>query len=167
MDDRTISRNFIEICQEYSHIYVGVIRKGCDFMALNIGRVLFLRGTATGGTAPIKFAPTDAVLLTNPEEGAFEPVTDDISYTIKTGTARKQLVMTDGAKLATGYMPVAATNGRLVNVTPQAHEADLKANYVAGELDSEAEIITAINATNTTVNSIIAKLEALKLFATS
>lgn len=49
----------------------------------------------------------------------------------------------------------------------QTHEAALKVNYTAGDLDSEAEIITALNATNTKINSIITKLEALNLFAES
>lgn len=49
----------------------------------------------------------------------------------------------------------------------QAHEAALKVNYATGDLDSEAEIIAALNATNTKINSIITKLEALNLFATS
>jgi len=34
-------------------------------------------------------------------------------------------------------------------------------------LDSEAEVIAAINATNTTVNSLISKLETLGLLETS
>jgi hypothetical protein len=51
--------------------------------------------------------------------------------------------------------------------SPEAHETALKANYAAGELDSEAEVIAAINATNTTVNSLISKLETLGLLETS
>jgi len=49
----------------------------------------------------------------------------------------------------------------------QVHETPLKTDYTAGDLDSEAEIISAINATNTTINSIITKLEALGLFEDS
>lgn len=72
-------------------------------------------GTATAGTAPTKWTPVGAVLNTLPEIGAFEPVTDDISYTIATGTARKQLVMTDGSNLTDGYLFEAHTNGRAIN----------------------------------------------------
>jgi hypothetical protein len=50
------------------------------------------------------------------------------------------------------------------NFTQQTHETALKTDYTTGDLDSEAEIISAINATNTTVNSIITKLENLGLF---
>jgi hypothetical protein len=76
-------------------------------------------------------------------------------------------VLDDGARLISGKIPVATTNGRLVDLTAQAHEADAKANYAAGELDTEAEIITAINAANTTLNNLLAKLETLKLLAAS
>jgi hypothetical protein len=72
-------------------------------------------GTATAGTAPTKWTPVGAVLNTNPEIGAWEPVTDDISYTIATGTARKQIVMTDGTLLTATRVPFAGTNGRLVD----------------------------------------------------
>jgi hypothetical protein len=72
-------------------------------------------GTATAGTAALKFTPATSVLLTAPEIGAFEPVTDDISYTINTGTARKQLVMTDGTLLVSTRVPYCGTNGRLLS----------------------------------------------------
>jgi hypothetical protein len=85
-------------------------------------------GTATAGTAPTKWTPTGAVLLTTPEEGAWEPVNDDISYTIKTGTARKQIVMTDGSVLTSGKIPIASNNGRLIDVTPQTELTDELAN---------------------------------------
>lgn len=52
-------------------------------------------------------------------------------------------------------------------LTPQAHEADAKTDYTTGDLDTEAEIIAAFNATNGKINSIIAKLEALGLLASS
>ncbi len=38
--------------------------------------------------------------------------------------------------------------------------SDLKSNYAAGELDSEAKIIVAINATNTRINQILAKIRS-------
>ena len=47
----------------------------------------------------------------------------------------------------------------------QAHIADLNAAYAAGDLDIEAEIITAINATNAKINAILAMLEAHGLVA--
>jgi len=48
-----------------------------------------------------------------------------------------------------------------------AHITDAKADYTTGDLDTEAETISAINATNVTVNSILAILESHKLTAAS
>lgn len=50
---------------------------------------------------------------------------------------------------------------------PQTHVADAKVDYEAGDLDTEAEVIEAINATNTILNSILATLEACGLHAES
>lgn len=119
-------------------------------------------GTAAANTAPLKL--TSGTLNTSPEAGAIEFSTDDLYATITTGTARKGIVLNDGSNLTSGYIPIATTNGRLVDVTPQAHETALKTDYTTGDLDTEAKIISAINATNTTINSIITKLESLKLF---
>ena len=44
---------------------------------------------------------------------------------------------------------------------PEANITDAKTDYEAGDLDSEAEIITALNSTNTTINEILAALESL------
>ena len=51
-------------------------------------------GTATAGTAPLKFVPVGAVANTTPEVGAFEPVGDTLLYTIPTGTERKTIAFT-------------------------------------------------------------------------
>jgi len=52
-------------------------------------------------------------------------------------------------------------------VAQQANIADAKVDYTTGDLDSEAEIISAFNTTNTKINSLIAILEAFGLSATS
>lgn len=44
--------------------------------------------------------------------------------------------------------------------TKSNHIANAKVNYTTGDLDIEAEIIAAINATNTTINAILTALEA-------
>lgn len=122
-------------------------------------------GTATANTAPLKF--TSGVLNTTPEAGALEFVTDNLTFVITTGTSRKGIVLDDGARLTSGKIPVATTNGRLVDLTAQAHEADAKTDYTTGDLDTEDEIITALNATNSKINALLVKLENLKLLATS
>lgn len=52
-------------------------------------------------------------------------------------------------------------------VVPQSHIADAKTDYTTGDLDIEAEQITAFNSTNGTINSILAVLEKAGLVATS
>lgn len=71
-------------------------------------------GTATANTAPLKFTQSSAALLTTPEAGAVEALTDKLYYTINTGTARKEVTLNDAA-LTPGTMPVATTNGRLTD----------------------------------------------------
>lgn len=41
----------------------------------------------------------------------------------------------------------------------------LKVNYTTGDLDIEAEVIAAVNATNTRINAIVAALEGIGVFA--
>jgi hypothetical protein len=72
----------------------------------------FAAGTATASTAPLKF--TSGTLLTTPEAGAVEFLTDKFYGTITTGAARKELALVDAA-LTSGKFPVATTNGRLVD----------------------------------------------------
>jgi hypothetical protein len=51
--------------------------------------------------------------------------------------------------------------------TDSAHIADADTSYTTGDLDTEAEIITAVNATNTTLNAVLVVLESHGLTATS
>lgn len=69
-------------------------------------------GSATASTAPLKF--TSGTSLTTEEAGAMEFTTDDLFFTITTGTARKRLVMADPVGgLTSGQVAYATTNGRL------------------------------------------------------
>lgn len=47
------------------------------------------------------------------------------------------------------------------------HVTALKTNYTTGDLDTEAEIITAINAQNVRINLIMSALEGVGIFAKS
>ncbi len=79
--------------------------------------VLHLKaGTSTASTAPLKFTVAGAALLTAPEVGVLEPFSDDLWYTISTGTARKSVVLTDGFVLTATRVPFATTNGRLTDI---------------------------------------------------
>src|SRR6185369_3353684 len=57
-------------------------------------------GTATAGTAPLKF--TSGTLLTAAEAGAMEFNTDTLYFTITTGTVRKKVAIYDDASGSTG-----------------------------------------------------------------
>lgn len=51
--------------------------------------------------------------------------------------------------------------------TQAAHIADAKADYTTGDLDTEAEIIAALNAANAKLNSVLAALEGVGILASS
>ena len=86
------------------------------FQPTTINSIITNAGTST--RSPFKFTPvTIANLKATPVFGDFEASTDDLHYTISTGTARKTVVLADSA-LTSGFMPIATTNGRLINITP-------------------------------------------------
>lgn len=71
-------------------------------------------GTATASTAPLKL--TTGTSMTAAEAGAVEYTTDDLFFTIATGTARKRLLLADPtAGLTSTRVPFSTTNGRLTD----------------------------------------------------
>lgn len=56
-------------------------------------KVTIKAGTTAAGTAPLKF--NSGSLLTSPEAGAMEFLTDGLYFTITTGAARKTIAFTD------------------------------------------------------------------------
>jgi len=75
------------------------------------GRMHVAAGSATAGTAPIML--TSGTLLSSGEAGAIEYNTDELYFTIYTGSARQKVVLTAG--LTSGRVPYATTNGRLTD----------------------------------------------------
>lgn len=63
-------------------------------------RVTIRAGTATSGTAPLKF--TSGTLMTTPEAGAMEFNNNLLYFTITSGTVRKKIAMYDDSTGATG-----------------------------------------------------------------
>lgn len=61
-------------------------------------KVTIRAGTASAGTAPLKF--TSGTVLSSPEAGAMEFTTDSLYFTITTGTARKTILWTDFANVS-------------------------------------------------------------------
>lgn len=102
-------------------------------------------GSAAASTAPLKF--TSGTLLTTAEVGAVEFLTDDYFLTITTGAARKAFVLDDGARLTSGKMPVAHTNGRLIDLTassaytPSNVSADRSYDANSTALDEIADVL--------------------------
>jgi hypothetical protein len=86
------------------------------------GRILLRAGTTTAGTSPIKFQ--SGTSMTNAEAGATEFTTDDLFFTITTGTARKRLLMADPVGgLTSGRVPYNTTNGRLTDTANLTFDA--------------------------------------------
>jgi hypothetical protein len=76
------------------------------------GQEILAAGTTASNTAPLKF--TTGTSQTSAQAGAMEFTTDDLFFTITTGTARKRFVLADPVGgLSSGRMPYATTNGRL------------------------------------------------------
>jgi len=71
-------------------------------------------GTATAGTAPLKF--TSGTLLTTPEAGAVEFNSDSLYFTITTGTTRKKVVIYDDSSGATGDLYYRDSSGNFVRL---------------------------------------------------
>jgi len=95
---------------------------------------------------------------------------DDISLVplVSTSTVNQAVKTTDSPTfdhlhLTSGPITVA---GEQVVGTQAAAQADLKANYTTGDLDTEAEIIAALNASNAGHNALLAKLRTHGLIDT-
>jgi len=58
-----------------------------------------------------------------------------------------------------------SSDGGVIRGAILAHQANVKIDYAAGNLDTEAELITAINATNTKINAILAAIENVGVIA--
>jgi hypothetical protein len=67
----------------------------------------------------------------------------------------------------TAIVEFAPVNYAVATVVEQAHIADAKVNYTTGDLDTEAELITAFNTTNAKINALLAALEAAAVLASS
>lgn len=82
--------------------------------------------------------------------------------------------MSDATVAAKVYMKqggdelVVKTGGKITaDGTQASHIVDAKADYTTGDLDTEAEIIAALNAANAKLNSVLAALEGVGILASS
>lgn len=112
-------------------------------------------GTTAASTAPIKL--TSGTSMTAAEAGAIEFTTDDLFFTISTGTARNRLLMADAtAGLTSGKIPIATTNGRLIDLTASAAYTPTN---VTTDRSYDADV-TTLDELSDVVGSIIADLQA-------
>jgi len=80
----------------------------------------------------------------------------------------KNYIEQGGAKSHIGGELSIDSGGKVTAAGTQAsHIADQKVDYETPDLDTEAEIIAAINATNTAINAILAALEGAGILKTS
>lgn len=77
-------------------------------------KVTIRPGTATAGTAPLKFS--SGTLLGTPEAGAVEFNSDSLYFTITTGTTRKKVAMYDDTSGAAGDTYYRDGSGNLVRL---------------------------------------------------
>ncbi|HSX28214.1 MAG TPA: hypothetical protein VLF60_02080 [Candidatus Saccharimonadales bacterium] len=107
-------------------------------------------GTATAGTAPLKF--TSGTLLTATEAGAVEFNTDSLYFTITTGTVRKKVAIYDDSSGATGDLYYRDSSGNFVRLGIGGSGKTLR---VSGGLPawSDATLATSTKTSNYTVST--------------
>lgn len=115
-------------------------------------KVTIRAGTATAGTAPLKF--TSGTVLSTPEAGAVEFNSDSLYFTITTGTVRKKVAIYDDSSGATGDTYYRDSSGNFVRLGIGSTGQVLK---VAGGVPSwgadSQTFATTTQTTNYTVGS--------------
>lgn len=81
-------------------------------------------GTATAGTAPLKFS--SGTLLSTPEAGAVEFDTDSLYFTVTTGTTRKKVALYDDSSGASGDLYYRDSSGNFVRLAAGSNGSVLK-----------------------------------------
>jgi hypothetical protein len=89
---------------------------GTDNPGVNGGhmKITVRAGSATAGTAPLKF--TSGTLLSTPEAGAVEFLTDRLYFTQTTSTTRKTVAAFDDSSGATGDVYYRDSSGNFVRL---------------------------------------------------
>lgn len=113
-------------------------------------KVTIRAGTATAGTAPLKF--TSGTLLSSPEAGAVEFNTDSLYFTITTGSARRRIAMFDDSAGLTGDIYYRDSSGNFVRLGIGGTGKTLR---VSSGLPawSDATLATATKTTNYTIGT--------------
>ncbi len=118
-----------------------------DMTASN-GGILLKAGTTTA--FPLRFQ--SGTNLTTAVAGTLEFTTDDFFATITSGAARKAFILDDGARLTSGRVPFATTNGRLTDDADMTFATDtltvtkIAAHTITGTLTIADSINIAVGA---------------------
>ena len=107
-------------------------------------------GTASAGTAPLKF--TSGTLLTTPETGATEFAGDNLYFTITTGTTRKKVALYDDSSGATGDLYYRDATGNFVRLPVGSSGKTLRvASGVPAWADADVTFATSTKTSNYTI----------------
>jgi hypothetical protein len=121
---------------------------GIGIAATLTGQLHIGAGSTTASSAPIKL--TSGTVMTTAEAGAIEFTTDDFFATITTGAARKAFILDNGTRLTSGKIPIATTNGRLIDLTassaytPTNVTTDRAYDANATTLDEVADVLGTV-----------------------
>ena len=131
-------------------------------------------GTASANTAPLKF--TSGPLMTTPEAGAIEFLSDAFYATITTGAARKSIALLNTPAPSAAYTQTYATADKThanpaqgavattaaTNVSPYGYSTAAQADDIVTQLNNARTDILDLKQL---VNSVIDDLQAFGLFA--
>lgn len=113
-------------------------------------KVTIRAGTASAGTAPLKF--TSGTLMSSAEAGAVEFNTDSLYFTITTGTVRKKVAIYDDSSGATGDTYYRDSSGNFVRLGVGANGKTMRvASGLPAWGDSSAGFSTATKTGNYTI----------------
>ena len=115
-------------------------------------KITIRAGTATAGTAPLKF--TSGTLLSSPETGAVEFNSDSLYFTITTGTVRKKVAIYDDSSGATGDLYYRNSGGSFVRLPIGSDNKTLRVSGglpVWSEADTNPSVATSTKTSNYTI----------------
>ncbi len=110
-------------------------------------------GTATAGTAPLKF--TSGTLLTSAEAGAMEFNSDSLYFTITTGTTRKKVAIYDDSSGATGDVYYRDSSGifKRLGIGSTGQALTVSSGLPSWNTVASTTLATATKTTNYTVTT--------------
>lgn len=115
-------------------------------------KITIRAGTATAGTAPLKF--TSGTLLSSAEAGAVEFNTDTLYFTITTGAVRKKVAIYDDSSGATGDLYYRNSGGSFVRLPIGSDNKTLRVSSglpTWADADTNPAVATSTKTSNYTI----------------